>query len=328
MMKKIWNSLVKDFWLVLLDIVSVNAAYLLALMVRFYINHHFMDWSKYLVDDFITFAPFYTVLCIIVFACFRLYGGLWKYAGLNDLNRIIKACAVTCVIQVIGTALFIRRMPLTYYFIGAVLQFVFLVATRFAYRVVQTESARIRNRKRKINIPAMVIGSGEKAKKVIRRIEESVYQVIVVVDEKNAGKTMDGIPIVADYDGEVDNIRAVFLADPDWDQEKRDELQRVVDAKGLDLQDYTGFFSNLSGRIPLTPLLELTKGPVKVKLENEEQEYENGEKALQHLKERYEVAQVDHLSLRLARPVESPYAGFESWAKQHKEETGEDISFF
>jgi FlaA1/EpsC-like NDP-sugar epimerase len=73
---------------------------------------------------------------------------------------------VTCVIQVIGTALFIRRMPLTYYFIGAVLQFVFLVATRFAYRVVQTESARIRNRKRKINIPAMVIGSGEKAKKV------------------------------------------------------------------------------------------------------------------------------------------------------------------
>ena len=34
-MKKIWSSLAKDLWVALLDIIAVNAAYLLALLVRF-----------------------------------------------------------------------------------------------------------------------------------------------------------------------------------------------------------------------------------------------------------------------------------------------------
>ena len=37
-MKKIWNSLVKDLWIVLLDILAVNAAYFLALLIRFFDN--------------------------------------------------------------------------------------------------------------------------------------------------------------------------------------------------------------------------------------------------------------------------------------------------
>ena len=37
-LKKIWNLVVKDLWIVLLDIIAVNAAYYLALMVRFFGN--------------------------------------------------------------------------------------------------------------------------------------------------------------------------------------------------------------------------------------------------------------------------------------------------
>ena len=40
-MKKIWNSLVKDLWIVLLDILAVNAAYFLALLIRFFDNFEF-----------------------------------------------------------------------------------------------------------------------------------------------------------------------------------------------------------------------------------------------------------------------------------------------
>ncbi len=35
-MKKIWNSLAKDLWIVLLDIIAVNMSYFLALMIRFF----------------------------------------------------------------------------------------------------------------------------------------------------------------------------------------------------------------------------------------------------------------------------------------------------
>ena len=35
-LKKIWNLVAKDLWIVLLDIIAVNAAYYLALLIRFF----------------------------------------------------------------------------------------------------------------------------------------------------------------------------------------------------------------------------------------------------------------------------------------------------
>ena len=35
-LKKVWNTIARDLWIVLLDIIAVNAAYFLALMVRFF----------------------------------------------------------------------------------------------------------------------------------------------------------------------------------------------------------------------------------------------------------------------------------------------------
>lgn len=37
-MKKILNGALRDFWVVLLDIVAVNASYYLAIMIRFFGN--------------------------------------------------------------------------------------------------------------------------------------------------------------------------------------------------------------------------------------------------------------------------------------------------
>ena len=37
-MKKVWNAVAKDLWIVLLDIIAVNAAYYLALIIRFFVG--------------------------------------------------------------------------------------------------------------------------------------------------------------------------------------------------------------------------------------------------------------------------------------------------
>ena len=124
-MKKIWNKLAKDLWIILLDIIAVNGAYYLALVMRFFVHGEFrpIAETKY-IPGFLHFAPFYTVLCLLVFALFRLYGGMWQVAGINDMHRILGANAVTAVLQVIGTWLIWRpggghvRMPISYYVIG------------------------------------------------------------------------------------------------------------------------------------------------------------------------------------------------------------------
>ena len=95
--------------LVLFDIIAVNISYYGALMLRFFVNFHFnLEGTEY-PSLFWKIAPYYTVCCIIVFACFKLYSGIWKYAGLNDVNRILYANLVTCVIQIAGSIIILSN---------------------------------------------------------------------------------------------------------------------------------------------------------------------------------------------------------------------------
>ena len=327
-MKKIWDTIAKDLWIVLLDILAVNISYFLALLIRFYVNFEFRPTVTYYLTDFYKFAPFYTVIAIIIFVLFKLYGGMWRYAGINDMNRIIGANACTIVVQIVGTALFIRRMPITYYVIGAILQFFFVVLIRFGYRLLLVEKNKIADRKT-TTIPAVIIGAGETARKTIRHLEENTaFRPAVIVDEKEAGKSLDGIPVTADLNNALNKGRAVFIANPKLSDEKRAEIKQLAADKELELQDYTGYLSNLGGRVPLTAVLELTRGPVSILLDGEEKKYDSGEDALKALTGRYEVTGLEGTRIELKKPSETAYIGYEAWAREHEEKTGEEVSFF
>ncbi len=326
-MKKFWKNIPKDLWIVILDIIAVNAAYFLALILRFYVNSEFRPTVSYYLTDWTRFTPFYTVLAIIVFAVFKLYGGMWRYAGINDMNRIIGASITTAVIHVIGTLIFINRMPITYYVIGAILQFLFVSLIRFGYRILLVEKKKVAERNTP-SVPSMVIGAGETARKAIHHLEDTPFRATIVVDEKSAGKTLDGIPVVADFDTALRSARAVFIADPNLSTEKRKEIKDKCEAAGIELQDYTGYLSNLGGRIPTSSLLELVKGKITLVIDGKETEYPSGEEALKALKDRYEIKDISGAKVELAKSSSSAYIGFDAWAQQHKEQTGEDVSFF
>ena len=271
-MKKIWDSIAKDLWIVLLDIIAVNAAYFLALLMRFYVNNEFRPTVSYYLTDFLTFAPFYTVLCIAVFWFFRLYGGMWQYAGINDMNRIIGASLITAVIHVIGTALFIRRMPITYYFIGAVLQFLFITLIRFGYRIWLVETKKIANRK-KTGSPAMVIGAGEAARRMIKDLEDSDdFRPMCILDSKGGtyGRMMDGMPVYGGID-RISNvisqydIKHIFIADPLLQPELKSEIEQICKDKDIELQDY-GYSIYLSGNEELEETHEVIAEPAKKKV--------------------------------------------------------------
>ena len=326
-MKKIWNSIARDLWIVLLDIIAVNAAYFLALLVRFYVNGEFRTTVSYYLTDWAKFTPFYTVLAIITFALFRLYGGMWRYAGINDMNRIIGASAVTAVIQIIGTALFIRRMPITYYIIGAILQFLLITLIRFGYRILLVEKKKVAGR-RTPTVPTMIIGAGETARKAIHHLEDTPFRATVVVDEQSAGKTLDGIQIINGFEESLGNVRAVFIADPNLTAEKRKEIKDRCEEKNIELQDYTGYLSNLGGRIPVSGLLELVKGKITLVIDGKEQTYASGAEAIASLKDRYDIKPIEGATIELAKPSSTAYVGYEAWAEQHKKQTGEDVSYF
>ena len=310
-MKRIWENILRDLWVMLLDIIAVNLAYYLALLVRFYVNHEmYTVAADFYLPAFLRFAPFYTVLALIVFAVFRLYGGMWQFAGINDMHRIVWANAVTLLIQIIGSTLVFppansNRMPFSYYVIGGLLQFAMVSMIRFSYRMLLVEK-----------------------RKAIAHLDDTPYRAAVAVSEKGAGKILNGVPVIADYTSALPSVKAVFIADRKLDAEKRREIREKCEAAGIDVQDYTGALANLGGRVPVSSLLGLIQGTVKIQLDGEIREYPNGEEALRALQERDEIEKIDGATVVLKKPTTAAYAGYDAWAKQHKEDTGEEVSFF
>lgn len=303
-MKKILEAVKKDLWVVLLDVVAVNLSYYLALLIRFYVNFQLRPVAvdRYL-PAWISFTPWYTVLCVVVFGAFRLYGGLWRYAGINDMNRIILASLCTALLHVLGTTIFYTRMPVTYYLIGAVLQFGFVVVIRFAYRVLLVEKKRLRRGQK---VRCLVVGSGENGRRVVKHLEEEgTFEPVAIYSSSthstSSSSLMDGIPVVGEL--KLENVGAVFIADPLITTEERARIRKAADAAGADVQDYTGFFSNLGGRLSLTELLSTIHGPFSVVIDGDEKRYEDGAAALAGLTERYTVLDVNgkELKIRLER---------------------------
>lgn len=284
---------------VVLDVIAVNLSYYLALLIRFYVNWTLraVAVDRYL-PAFVSFAPFYTVACLLVFMFWRLYGGLWRYAGINDMNRIILANLCTVLIHVAGTMLFFTRMPVTYYLIGGVLQFTFIVIIRFSYRVLLVEKRRLRRGER---INTVVVGSGENGRRVVKNLEETdSYKPVAMYSSSGSG-VMDGVPIINYLS--LDNVGAVFIADPLLSSDERRKIRKATEKAGVELHDYTGYFSNLGGRLSLTELLATIRGPVVLDIEGEETVYDSGEAALSSLTEKYTVEDItgDKMRIKLNR---------------------------
>ncbi len=319
--KRILTFTKYNLWLIVLDIIAFNLSYFLALIMRFYVNGEFRPTVYFYLSDWISFTPYYTIAAVIVFFFCRLYSALWRFFGLNDMNRIIGANIATTVVMIAGTLIFIRRMPITYYGIGAVLQFLFTLGFRVASRIILEEKQKMKKTDR---LPVLVIGSGDLSKNVIRHLEEgNVYQPVRIIGQ-NAGQMLNGIPIVS-YDKLADSleqVKAIYIADKDITPEQREAINSA--AGDREIFDYTGVLSNITGVIPLTGVLEKITGPVIIEADGQEKAYKSGREALEGLHARYLITGIrgDKLTIKLVRDDGLAYL------RQYQEETGEEVSFF
>ena len=290
-MNKLKDVIAKDLWVVLLDLIAVNLSYYLAFYFRFYVNLKLgLENAEKYKEAFFGFAPWYSVIAIIIFTAWKLYGGLWRYAGINDMNRIIMANVCTSVVYVAGTAAFYIRMPVVYYAVGGILQFVFIVIIRFCYRALMVEKKKLRSRGlTKIN--TIVIGSGEDGRRVVKNLEETdSYRPVAVVGPGTG--TMDGVPIVTLEQADWKDIGAVFIADPFLLSSTRDEIKKQADEAGAELHDYTGYFSNLGGKLSVTELLAVIHSPLILSIDGIDKEYQDGTEALTALTDKYEIEKI------------------------------------
>jgi len=323
-MTKIRKFLHFNAWTLLLDILAVNAAYFGALIVRFFVAFRLSPSIGNYMEMFFRFTPFYTVMAIAVFFFFRLYGGMWVYAGLNDMNRIICANAITALIHVVGTLLSVGRMPISYYLIGAFLQFLFICIIRFGYRFINMEKKRI-EKNRQERVPAFVVGSGDYGRKALSYLEDNTVFKPVAIVGTDGGRSMNGVPGIPmealEEQIKSKGIKAVFIADESLTHEQREAIRKA--AGEIMVKDYTGYLTNLSGSLPVSSVLEVAQGPVTLMVKGKTRQFATAEEALSTLTQRYEVKRISTPLIELEKGTTD-----ESWIQEYSDETGEDVSFF
>ena len=201
------------FYLAVYDLITVSLAYFLALLLRF--DFAFSRIPIIYLQPWALFAPFYGVICILVFWRARLYKSIWRFASFTELLRITAATIITAMIHIVGVTVVINilvrqteytlnRMPFSYYIIGALLQFLFVTGIRFAYRFILLLRAS-RDKSAASNI--MLIGAGSAGQMILRDIRRTSSVdthsgmderiVCIIDDNKNKwGREVDGVPVV------------------------------------------------------------------------------------------------------------------------------------
>ena len=327
--------------LVAFDIVAVNFSYFIALVIRFYVNFEFNVWAERYIPAFLRFAPYYTVCCLVIFWLFKLYNSRWEYAGLNDLNRILLACLLTCVVQVVGSVVFVLRMPITYYAIGAVIQFVLIAASRFSYRFFLMERERVRRSRNGGSIPVMIVGVGETShvvrKHLERNADNAAHPVCMVDFRDGLGDMMEGLPVVSGVNKIADAVKkyaveCVILADTTMPQNVRKTVRDICAELNVEVQDFAGYFQESRGAVTLRNLMEYTKGEVELVIADKTMRFSNGEQAVMSVTGKYVVSNIsakdDRLVIELQKDILVPNDVKEEWVQNYEKETGEDISFF
>lgn len=275
-----WQAIA--LWLMLYDVVAVNAAFMLALWVRFDCRYSMIP-DVYL-GAFLKFAPWYTVVCIGVYWALRLYKSVWRFASFSELFRVGAANVVTGLVQIVGITLFFGKMPVSYYLFGIMLQFVLTVAVRFSYRFILLERSRNKQSEEDAVLHrVMLIGAGAAGQIIIRdlnRASEVKAKVCCIIDDNpnKMGRYIEGIPIVGNRDdillsAEKYKIDQILLAIPSASAEEKRDILNICKETGCEMKILPGIYQLVNGEVSISKMKAvavedlLGRDPIKVNME-------------------------------------------------------------
>ena len=246
------------------DTVAVNLSYLLALWFRY--DGQFSGIPHEYLHAWLHFVPVYTVFCLVVFVLLKLYKSIWRFASYTELVRLAAASGITAVFHAVAISLLICRMPVSYYFAGALIQFMLVAGIRFSYRLVlmlHKKNLRASNADR-----VMLIGAGSAGQIVLRdiqRMDDINEKIVCIIDDNpnSWGRQIDGVPIVGGRESILENvekygIRKIYLAIPSATLEQRRDILNICQETDCELKSLPGISQLVRGEVSVTSMKDVS----------------------------------------------------------------------
>ena len=248
------------------DALMVNLSYFLALWLRF--DCRFSSIRPKYLNAWLHFLPYYTVFCLIVVYLLRLYRSICRFASYSELTRIVSATVITGIFHTVAITLFLQRMPISYYIIGIVLQFGFVLSIRFSYRFLLLILNRRGESKVKEYGKVMLIGAGEAGLIILREInhaKEVRDRVVCIIDDNpnKWNRYIEGVPIVGGRDSILEyvekyGIDKIFIAIPSATAEERRDILNICKETDCELKNLPGMFQLVLGEVSVSKMRDVS----------------------------------------------------------------------
>ncbi len=188
--------------LIVTDLAAIVAAYLGAYFIR--MNFQFTEAEGMAV---LRALPIVIVVRSACFFKFGLYRSMWRYTGVADVVRVIKAVTAGSAIVLAAVVLLYRfvAFPRTLFLIEYFLLTVFILGVRFSARVFHEMGREPQGAAKRY----AVIGAGDAGERLARDIKARgpASAVVCFLDDDAAriGLTLHGVPV----DGPSDRLKEV-----------------------------------------------------------------------------------------------------------------------
>ena len=251
--------------LMLYDFVAVCGAYFLALFLRFDCVYSAIQ-ARYMIPYKRFILP-YAAFCILLFVAMKLYNSVWRYASYTELNRTLAGSMIASAIHTVLITVLFRRMPVSYYLMGAFFQCALLIIARFAPRFVrafsQRKSLNYENGKR-----IMLIGAGNAGQMILREMVQATEiqdRVVCIIDDDPSTwhRYINNIPIVGGRDdilanAEKYNVDEIFLAIPSASAQDKRDILAICSETNCKLKQLPGLYQFVVGQATMSAMRDVS----------------------------------------------------------------------
>ncbi len=253
------HSFVKRSLAVLHDLAAVAFCWYLAYWLRFNLDistRYLESASHALIPVFAIYAP----------GCwfFGLYRGIWRYASIMDLRRII--VAVTTASVVAAAAIYILRLPnvpRSVLVLHPILLILVMGGSRFAYRAWRDRA--LYGRMMLTGEPVLVLGSGDAAERLVRELAHSPDWCVVGLlseDARRIGQELHGVKVLgpqkdlSEWAGKLSVSKAI-VAMPEASPRKRRHVLELAVQAGLSVMTVPSLDDMLAGKVAVSNIRQV-----------------------------------------------------------------------
>ncbi|NYT64556.1 polysaccharide biosynthesis protein [Alcaligenaceae bacterium] len=237
----------------LFDLAAVVTAWLIAFLIRFN-----FDWPIYFVQTMLWGLPPLLFAQFVACRWAGLYRGMWTFASIPDLMRVLKAVLVSATVLLL-MAVFFRPylfIPRSIVVLYPILLLLIMGGGRAAWRMWKEQYMYGNSQAGK---PVVVVGAGTAGAMLVRELARSgSWNVVALVDDNRSkwGLELSGRRVEGGTDALVDvlqrwSAKHVILAMPSAPAEALQRVTKIATDAGANLFTVPGLGELMSGRVAI-----------------------------------------------------------------------------